>query len=420
MTERVYGDASAVSRLPVGVALRVFLPFALGYFMSYMFRTVNSVIAPELVADVGLTAGNLGLLTSVFFLSFGLFQLPLGMLLDRFGPRRVEAMLMLLAAVGAALFSLAPSLGLLALARALIGLGVSACMMAGFKAFVLWFDPHRLPLVNACLLAVGATGAVAATEPVHLALAFVDWRAVFGVLAGGTVLISAALLWVAPEHEQPPAHIDFSSQLRGLGKIFRDPYFWRIAPLTMFSQAAFLSVQGLWSGPWLRDVGRLDRAGVAGYLMALSGAIIAGFLITGTLSDRLIHRGVKPVTIAAWGMGLFLGVQCILTLGGAHGVLAVWIAFGLFGTSGTLPYAVLSQHFDRHLAGRVNTALNVLVFVMAFFTQWGMGVIIHRWENPITHFYDPTGYRVAFGLLVACQLLGFWLYLKPGRPSRSG
>ncbi|NOQ52071.1 MAG: MFS transporter, partial [Desulfuromonadaceae bacterium] len=121
--------------LAVTTLIRLFLPFGLGYFVSYLFRTVNAVIAPDLVADLGLTPADLGLLTSAYFLAFAAFQLPLGLLLDRFGPRRVESALLLFAAAGALLFARAESLLGLIVGRALIGLGVSACLMAAFKSF---------------------------------------------------------------------------------------------------------------------------------------------------------------------------------------------------------------------------------------------------------------------------------------------
>ena len=124
--------------------LRVFIPFAFGYFLSYVYRTVNAVIAPDLVADAGLAPAALGLLTSAYFLAFAAFQIPLGVLLDRFGSRRVEAVLLVIAAAGAIVFALAEGVTGLIVGRALIGLGVSACLMAAFKAFSTWLPPERL------------------------------------------------------------------------------------------------------------------------------------------------------------------------------------------------------------------------------------------------------------------------------------
>ena len=130
------------------IAVRVFVPFALGYFLSYLLRVVNAVIAPDLVRDLGLTAADLGLLTSANFFAFAVAQLPLGIVLDRFGPRRTEASLLLFAAFGALIFAVAGNAPDLIFGRALIGFGTSACLMAAFKAYVMWFPGDRIPLIN--------------------------------------------------------------------------------------------------------------------------------------------------------------------------------------------------------------------------------------------------------------------------------
>lgn len=404
------------ARLPWAVLMRVFMPFALGYFLSYVFRTVNSVIAPELVRSTGVNASGLGFLTAAFFLAFAAFQLPLGLLLDRFGPRRVQFVLLLVAACGALTFGLAPGLAGLTVGRALIGLGVSGCMMAGFKAFALWFPPGRLPLVNAAMMAAGATGALAATGPVEWAVQRLDWRLLF---LGVTVVTAAVALLtplVVPSHARRPEHLDLGSQLRGLVRVVRDPFFWRIAPLITASQACFLAVQGLWAGPWLRDVAGLGPAAVGGYLSALSAALVAGFLGSGLVADRLARRGVSPLAVAGTGMGLFLGVTIVLASGWSALPLLLWVAFGLFGTCGTLTYAILSQAFPSELAGRANTALNLLVFVFAFVVQWGIGAVLAWWENPVTHHYGAGGYRLAFGILAGVQAAALLWYLRPVRP----
>ena len=106
---------------------RLFLPFAGGYFLSYLYRTVNAVVGPVLSNELSLGAADLGLLTSAYFIAFGSTQLPLGILLDRYGPRRVEAALLLIAAAGAAVFAASHNIGTLVIGRGMIGLGVSAC-----------------------------------------------------------------------------------------------------------------------------------------------------------------------------------------------------------------------------------------------------------------------------------------------------
>ena len=124
----------------------IFLPFACGYFLSYLYRSTNAVLAPYLSNDLSINAEQLGLITSAYFLTFGLFQLPLGVLLDKFGARRVQSVLFLVAATGAILFSLGNDVWSLVIARGLIGLGVSGALMGAFKAFAVWYPKERLPV----------------------------------------------------------------------------------------------------------------------------------------------------------------------------------------------------------------------------------------------------------------------------------
>jgi MFS family permease len=392
------------------IVLRIFLPFATGYFLSYLYRTINAVLSPHLAADLRLDAGDLGLLTSVYFLTFAAFQLPLGLLLDRFGPRRVEATLLLFAATGAGLFALSANRTELLIGRGLIGLGVSACLMASFKAFVLWFPVTRLSVVNGWILAAGGLGALAATAPVEMALKLTDWRGIFAGLAVLSFMAAAALLLAVPERISSEPVGGWREQWRGLVDIYRSPVFWRIAPSSVLSQAAFLAIQGLWAGPWLRDVAGLDKSATAGILFWTAAAMVAGFLSMGQLAYRLSRRAVPPLAFAAVGMALFMGVQLAL-LFKLGSVLLLWVLFGFIGTVGTLSYAILTQAFPPALAGRVNTALNVLVFVAAFAGQWGMGTIINCW--PISAGYAQPGYQWAFGLTLVAQL-ATWIWLLFG------
>lgn len=398
---------------PLGKLLRVFIPFAIGYFLSYLYRTVNAVIAPDLVRDLGLDPANLGLLTSAYFLSFAAFQLPLGVLLDRFGPRRVEAALLLFAALGAFMFGRAESLGGLLVGRALIGLGVSACLMAAFKAFVIWVPPERLPMANGVQMVSGGMGALMATVPVEAALQVTDWRMVFTGLAGLTLLAAAAVFFIVPEKEGSRSGETLGQQLQGITDVFSSSFFWRLAPWAIFAQATFLALLGLWAGPWLRDVAGYDRDGVANTLFLIAVAMIVGYFAFGALTERLSRRGIRPQAVAVGGMTAFMFAQLALLTGWQPLAMFFWLLFSLFGTAGILPYAILSQHFPARLAGRANTALNLLVFVVAFAIQWGVGVIIGFWPETASGGYDPVGYRSAFGLLLILQVCAaVWFFLR--------
>ncbi len=387
------------------IALRVLVPFACGYFLSYLYRTVNAVIAPDLIAELGLDASDLGLLTSAYFLTFAAFQLPLGILLDRYGPRRTEAALLVIAALGAVTFASADSTGWLIVGRAMIGFGVSACLMAAFKAFVMWFPAARLPLVNGIQMAAGGLGALAATAPVEMALHVIDWRGVFYALGGITVVVAGLVLTVVPRRRERSPDLSGRGQVEGVVQVFTSPLFWRIAPLTVASQATFLSVQSLWSGPWLRDVGGLERAAVANHLLLIAAAMICGFLLMGLIAERLGRLGIRPVAVGIVGMGLFITVQTVLVWQWRDAALAAWMLFGFFGTAGILPYAALTQSFPPALAGRVITGLNVMVFSVSFLAQWGIGAIIDLWPKTASGGYAPDGYRAAFAVMLALQVL---------------
>jgi MFS family permease len=188
---------------PLAHLFRVFFPFAAGYFLSYLYRVVNAVIAPDLVGELSLAPASLGLLTAVYFITFASFQLPLGILLDRYGPRKVEACLLLFAGLGAYIFSQSTSLTGLIVGRALIGFGVSSCLMAAFKAYTLWFPKDKWPLVNGFQMAAGGLGALAATSPVEFALGFTDWRGLFVILAIATIASATVVFFVVPGKKFP-------------------------------------------------------------------------------------------------------------------------------------------------------------------------------------------------------------------------
>jgi MFS family permease len=389
------------------------MPFALGYFLSYLYRVVNAVIAPDLVSELGLGPSDLGLMTSAYFLTFALFQLPLGMLLDHFGPRKTESILLLLAACGAFVFALSSSANELIAGRALIGLGVSSCLMAAFKAYSIWVPRERLPLINGFHMSIGGLGALTATIPVEAALGFTDWRGVFIFLGSVTVFASAVLFFIVPKRNEnalKETSGGMHGQIRGVLNIFTSPMFWWVAPFTVTSQAAFLATQSLWIGPWLHDVGGLERDQVASYMLLVAAAMIAGFASSGVITDYLRRFGIKPLTIAIVGICIFIICQILITFRLVDAVLPLWMLFGFFGTTGILPYAALSQKFPLRFTGRVNTGLNLLVFISAFASQWGTGAIIDLWPKTAAGSYDPAGYQAAFGVILGFQVLGLlWL-----------
>jgi predicted MFS family arabinose efflux permease len=390
-------------------ALLVFLPFACGYFLSYLFRSVNAVIAPNLISEFGLSASELGLLTSVYFLTFASLQIPIGVFLDRFGPRRVNATLLVLAAIGAFIFSRAESFQGLLLGRAFIGFGVAACLMSSIKIFSLWFPKEKLPEMTGRIMFVGGLGAISATAPVEYLLSFSGWRELFLVLCCATLVASAIVFFVAPDRKNAYDIGSTKDQLLGALSVYRSAIFWRIALGSVLPQAFNMSVQGLWAGPWLSDVAGLERTSVAMHLLMLGIATMLGFLFWGAFATRMSRRGIKPIVVLIWATAAYMALQLLLVFEITQMSWVIWIGWGLLGTSGSLAFSIISQSFPVQLTGRATTALNLLAFTTAFGSQWLFGIILNQWDA-VDSGYAPEGYVRAFSIFLILQVLGFsWM-----------
>ncbi|HEX8986603.1 MAG TPA: MFS transporter [Rhodocyclaceae bacterium] len=397
--------------------LRVFLPFAGGYFLSYLLRNANAVIAPELTRELAASAGDLGLLTAAYLLAFGAFQLPLGLLLDRYGPRRVEAALLLVAALGCALFAAGHSLPQLALARGLVGLGVSACLMGSFKAFSLWFPVERQASLNAAVMAAGGLGAVSATAPLAWALPLAGWRGIFAALSALFCLAALAILSV-PERASPARRESFGAQLRALGSILKSRTYWRYAPQTAMLSGGFMALQGLWAGPWLMNFNGYPREEAAFHLLLTSIAMTIGFVSLAAFVTRLARAGMPPERLLTSGIacGILAFALIVGDVGATH---ILWFAMGLVFSVTNLAYALHASHFPLALQGRANTALNLAAFVGAFGVQWGIGAMLDALgaEGLGTR----EAYRVAFGILLAMQGLAWgWFVVRTRADRRRG
>ena len=390
---------------------RVAAPFLAGYFVSYVYRMVNAVLAPTLAAEFGLSAGGLGLLSSVYFLSFGLFQLPLGLLLDRFGPRRVNATLLLVAAAGGAWFALAGSAPSAIAARALIGIGVSGCLMASFTAFVLWYPPDRISTMNGLAFSAGMLGAMAATVPLELLLRVWHWREAFFLIAGTTVAVSAVFwLWVPDPRSARPRGETLAEQWRGLREGIADPGFLRLAVCLGATQFAAVALQTLWIATWLRDVAGYSPAEVARGLLAVSVAMIAGYLGFGRAGDALARRGKSVLWLFMAGIAVASASLAALALGARAAAMPLWSLFVAAGTAASLGYSILSRRYPKAMAGRANTAINVFGFAGMFGGQWGIGLVLDLWPQTPAG-YAPEAYPWALGMVWAVQLAGLgWLW----------
>lgn len=392
--------------------VRVFLPFAAGYYLSYLLRTVNAVIAPELTRELTLTAADLGLLTSAYLLAFAAFQIPLGLLLDRYGPRRVEAGLLLVAATGTQLFAIGRSPFELTVARGLIGLGVSSCLMAAFKGFAQNFPPERQASLTGAIMASGGLGALTASLPLEFALPLLGWRGVFQGLTFLLLAVAALIFFSVPQRDAGVSRDSLGAQLKDVGGILAHRVFWRFAPPMTLVTGGFLAVQGLWAVPWLMNVDGLTRHQAAEVLFALNLAMLLSHLGIATFAVRLARAGITPSRLLLGGFGLALASQAAM-LAGLGPAMLLWFAYGVGVSGGSLSYSLLSAHFAPALSGRVTTTLNLLLFIGAFSLQWGLGVLIDGLDA--SGFAAPAAYRATFALLLLLQAASYAWFLLEGR-----
>jgi len=395
---------------PLRIVFSALLPFAAGYFMSYLLRAVNAVVAPDLVKDLSLSPGSLGLLTAAYLGAFALFQLPLGVLLDRYGPRKVQAGLLCVAAAGCAGFAFAPNLLGLFAARAVIGLGFSAGLMASYKSSATWVPADRRSLANTAIMSMGALGVVVATEPTEWLVGLIGWRSTFLVFAGMILLAAAFILVAAPRKDTLTTPAPLGKQFGEMVAILRTPLFWRIAPLLGLTSGVQIGIQTLWAGPWLRDVMGFSREEVARHLLFMAIAFMVGILSVGVIADRLARRGVGPMQVMLCFNLLYFAAQAVIVLRVEGLVFPAWLIVAAFGQVAVLAFPWFAAHIGRELAGRANATINFSMFVAAFAAQYLVGFIIGLFPARGTG-YSPEGYSWALGIFLAAQLLAFGWYV---------
>ncbi len=376
------------------------------YFVSYFFRSTNAVIADDLVRDVGLTAGALGLMTSLFFITFALVQLPLGSALDRFGSRWVTSVLLLAAVLGSAIFAASTTLTGLVIGRGLIGVGMAGVLMGALKAFSSWFDPRSFATVSGLLVGIGSLGALAAATPLALLNEAVGWRVVFVGAALVTLVAAAAVALVVRE----PEGGGFATPAAGtsLADVFRSGRFWRLAGLTFAMAGTLFAYQGLWAGPYLTQRLGLGAVETGNVLVAMALATSAGFLGAGPIANRI-------------GLARGLGVSAVLLVASLVALLLLdpssprWLvvvafaALGLGGSGNVLCFALARASFP-HMPGRAVTAVNLFGIGGGALMQWGLGAVIGRYPANASGHAPPEAFTAAVVVSIAVATAALFAY----------
>jgi len=398
----------------VGQAYRMYAVLAGGYVMSQFYRVSNAAIAPEMMRTLHLSAEEMGTLTGMFFLAFGIMQIPTGMLLDRIGPRYTMSGLLVVAAAGSAIFASAEGLAGLSFGRALTGVGCAAGLMGSMVVIARWFHAQRFAPLSSLLFTVGGVGTLLATTPLAALSASIGWRAAFWLMAGAT-LVAAALLYAfvrdAPERnapsDAPPETL--RQVVRGLGAVLANRQFWHISAIQFVSYATTLAVVGLWAGPYLNDVQHLGAIARGNVLLALNVAVLVGVLIYSAVERWLGSRKWTIVAGASCSIGLLL-VLALVPRPPLALVIALLLIFALASSYVMLNHAHARAILPNHLVGRGLTMQNLSVFLGVAVVQSASGVIIGQFsEDGVA---GEFAYRMFFGFLAGVVLLGLLLYLQ--------
>lgn len=393
------------------IAIRIFVSFAAGYFISYALRSVNAALAPLLAADLDLSAGQLGWLSSAFFLSFTAMQIPLGICLDRFGARRTESLLLVIAACGALVISVGHSLWMVSLGRMLIGVGVAACLMAPYAYFRRSFAANRQAQLAMWMLIAGTTGALLATQPALTLAQWLGWRQFFVLSAVLLACAACAIFLWTGDHDRQSASQIASNQAAGFLSLLTNPLMLRVIPTTIFFSGGFAALQSLWAGPWLTQVLQMTAAEAGEHLFYFNAALLVSYVAMSMISPRLEKRGLtlaKQSLFAFVWFPICLGTMLIWQ---SQQSWIMWIVLAPGVPAVILMQTQTALAFPRHMAGRVLTTFNLVMFGGAFSIQWGIGLLADLFSAMQ---YSPrASLTMAFACLVVLQLCSLaWFLMR--------
>ncbi len=396
--------------LPKRQAITVFFVFAFGYFLSCLLRAITATLSPVLTLEFELMAADLGLLAGGYFLGFASMQIPLGYLLDKFGPKKIVSSFLLIAFIGTLSFALAQSFSGLLISRILIGVGVSACLMAPLTGYRIWFAENQQQRANSWMLMIASLGFLSSTLPVQLLLPSLGWRWLFGGIAG-LILISIFLMlaFIPKWDHQKDESLENQVRQGSLSDVWKNKFFISVIPMGLFNYGGLMAIQTLWAGPWMIRVAGYTPLESATGLFWINITMLVSFFLWGYFLPRITNLGFSALKILKLGLPVsFLVMLTIIILGSKAGAfyITLFILSSIF-LSVTQPAVGLS--FQSHLAGKALTSFNLLIFLGTFIMQWVMGLVIDLVKN--YGYTEIIGFKAAFSFFLFLSLISYIFFL---------
>ena len=410
MNKPAQNTAQQPGMLDKKVAIVVFLAFAATYSISALVRAIIATLSPVLSQEFSLQSRDLGLLAGGYFLGFAATQLPLGTWLDRHGPKRVIVCFLAVAVLGCLAFSIATSFTGLLVGRVLIGMGVSACLMAPLSGFRRWLDAPSLLRANSWMLMSGSLGMLASTLPVQWLLPLMGWRALFWVLAGLVLVAIAVIAWVVPKWTTDTAAKTGTPD--GYAEVWKNRYFRKMSPLAFFNYGGLVAVQTLWAGPWMVKVAGYSPLEAATGLFYLNAVMLLTFWGWGLVNPTLARAGWHTDRLITWGVPVSLLALAANIAGGAATGWVGWTVFCVASTVISLSQPAVGMAFKPALAGRALSAFNLVIFSGVFTVQWGIGLLVDAFAA--LGLARVASFQAAFSVFLCCGIAAYayFLYVK--------
>ncbi len=399
-------------------AITVFFVFAFGYFLSCLLRAITATLSPVLTLEFELMAADLGLLAGGYFLGFASMQIPLGYLLDKFGPKKIVSSFLLIAFIGTGAFALSQSFSGLLVSRILIGVGVSACLMAPLTGYRIWFAENQQQRTNSWMLMIASLGYLSSTLPVQLLLPTLGWRWIFGGIAALILISIILMLTFIPKWDyQKDESLDNSLRLGSLVDVWKNKFFISVIPMGLFNYGGLIAIQTLWAGPWMIRVAGYSPLESATGLFWINITMLISFFLWGYFLPRITNLGFSALKILKLGLPIsFLVMLTIIILGSKAGAfyITLFILSSIF-LSVIQPAVGLS--FQSHLAGKAFTSFNLLIFLGTFIMQWFIGLVIDLVKS--FGYTEIIGFKAAFSVFLFLSLTSYIFFLIINKKSKS-
>lgn len=397
--------------------------------VSQFHRSSLSVIAPELIRELSLTPRMLGVAGGMFFIVLVVVQLPMGVLLDAIGPRRLVAWLTGIAVAGSLLTAAAVDGPTLVFARAVVGLGCAAAFMSAVLMCARWFTGERLGAALSWVFALSQIGNLLAGWPLAALSELAGWRTAF-VLAAGVTAAAGLAFWRTVRRDRPDgdpspplAPERLRDVVRGVREVLAAPGLAPILAIQTVAYAVVSTVLGLWAGPYLHDVHGLDGAQRGQVLAAMTIAQVVGVLVCGPLDARFNSR--KRVVLTGGALTLVvLGALALWPRPPTAAAVGLLIALCAVASYGVTIVAHGRSLFPDRLLGRGMTTLNLAQVIGASLMPVVTGAVAAAMAvdgADVGRGYPEAAYRAIFAVIGASLAAGLLPYARgrdaPPRPA---